>query len=110
MKSDGNKQSDFGIVQKNIVSTNVSWYVKLFRYLEPMWTGNDGTISIRRFLALVFSLNLIGNTYHVIHYWELGKSYSDAALLLGIEAGLIAALLSLTTYSSVHGNSKTYTE
>jgi hypothetical protein len=30
---------------------------------------------------------------------ELGKSYADAAMLLGIEAGLIAALLSLTTYS-----------
>jgi hypothetical protein len=31
---------------------------------------------------------------------ELGKSYADAAMLLGIEAELIAALLSLTTYSN----------
>ena len=80
---------------------------KLFTYLEPMWLGADGKLSIRRFLALIFSVNLIFNTYHIIHHWEIGKSYSDAALLLGVEAGLIAALLSLTTYSSVHNNSKT---
>jgi hypothetical protein len=30
----------------------------------------------------------------------VGKSYADIAMLLGIEAGLIAALLSLTTYSN----------
>jgi hypothetical protein len=75
-----------------------------------MWIGADGKISIRRFLALVFSINLIFNTYHIIHHWEIGKSYSDAAMLLGIEAALIAALLSLTTYSSVHQSSKDNSE
>jgi hypothetical protein len=40
------------------------------------------------------------STYHIIRNWEADKSYSDAALILGIEAGLIAALLSLTTYSN----------
>lgn len=112
MKSNSNnRQSDFGIVQKNNI--NVSWYIKLFRYLEPMWTGNDGNMSIRRFLALIFSINLLFNIYHIVHHWEIGKSYSDAAMLLGIEAGLIAALLSLTTYSSAHSPSqtnKTYSE
>ena len=78
--------------------------------MEPMWIGADGKISIRRFLALVFSINLIFNTYHIIHHWEIGKSYSDAALLLGVEAGLIAALLSLTTYSSVHNSKNNSTE
>jgi hypothetical protein len=29
----------------------------------------------------------------------MGKSYADVAMLLGLEAALIAALLSLTTYS-----------
>ena len=74
---------------------------KLFKYLEPMWLGNDGKISIRRFLALAFSTNLIFNVQHIVRNWEPEKSYADAALLLGIEAGLIAALLSLTTYSAV---------
>lgn len=75
---------------------------KLFDYFEPMWLGSDNKLSIRRFLAIVLSSNLIINTYYIVHYWEIGKSYSDAALLLGVEAGLIAALLSLTTYSNIH--------
>lgn len=65
-----------------------------------MWLGNDGKLSIRRFLALSFSTNLILNIHHIVRNWEADKSYADAALLLGIEAGLIAALLSLTTYSN----------
>jgi hypothetical protein len=73
---------------------------KLFKYIEPMWLGNDNKVSIRRVLALVFSFNLVINVHHIIHNWDFGKSYADAALLLGIEAGLIAALLSLSTYSS----------
>jgi len=72
--------------------------------MEPMWLGNDDRLSIRRFLALVFSGNFLYNTHHVITTWELGKSYADAALLLGVEAGLIAALLSLTTYSNAIAN------
>jgi hypothetical protein len=74
---------------------------KFFRYIEPMWLGHDKQISIRRVLALVFSVDLVANLHYAVYAWEVGASYSDAALLLGIEAGLIAALLSLTTYSSV---------
>lgn len=74
---------------------------KFFNYIEPMWLGNDGKFSIRRFLALLFAIDLVKNFHHIVINWEAGKSYADAALLLGIEAGLIAALLSLTTYSSV---------
>jgi hypothetical protein len=65
-----------------------------------MWLGHDNKLSIRRFLALMFSANLMMSTYHIIRHWEVDKSYADAALILGIEAGLIAALLSLTTYSN----------
>lgn len=75
--------------------------IKVFKYVEPMWLGNDDKFSIRRFLSLLFAFDLVKNFHHIIISWEAGKSYADAALLLGIEAGLIAALLSLTTYSSV---------
>jgi hypothetical protein len=74
---------------------------KLFKYIEPIWLGTNNKLSIRRVLALVFSIDLVRNTSHVIHKWELGKSYSDVAMLLGLEAALIAALLSLTTYSAM---------
>lgn len=73
---------------------------KLFRYIEPMWMGVDNRVSLRRVLAIAFSIDLIRNTSHVIHHWEVGKSYADIAMLLGIEAGIVAALLSLTTYSN----------
>lgn len=75
--------------------------VTVFKYIEPMWLGNDNKLSIRKFLSLLFALDLVKNFHHIIINWEANKSYADAALLLGIEAGLIAALLSLTTYSSV---------
>jgi len=73
---------------------------KIFNYIEPLWIGTRNKISIRRLLALCFSIDFIGNTSHAIHNFEVGKSYADVAMLLGIEAGLIAALLSLTTYSN----------
>jgi hypothetical protein len=73
---------------------------KLFRYIEPIWMGVDNRVSLRRVLAILFSIDLIRNTSHVIYHWEVGKSYADIAMLLGIEAGIVAALLSLTTYSN----------
>lgn len=75
--------------------------IQLFKYIEPIWLGVDNKLSIRRTLALVFSLDLIRNTHYSIFQWGEGKSYSEAAMLLGIEAALIAAFLSLTTYSSM---------
>lgn len=74
---------------------------KIFKYLEPMWLGNDKRVSIRRVLAIVFSIDFIRNISFVIHNWEPGKSYADIAMLLGLEAGLIAALLALTTYANM---------
>lgn len=65
-----------------------------------MWVGNDGKPSIRRVFAIALIIDLINNTNYAIHKWEVGKSYADVAMLLGIEAGLIAALLTLTTYST----------
>ena len=74
---------------------------KVLLYLEPMILGEDNKISIRRVLALAFSINLIRNISHAVFEFQAGKSYADVAMLLGIEAGLIATLLSLTTYSNM---------
>lgn len=78
--------------------------MSVFSYVEPLWLGNDKKISIRKTLALALTIDFIGNTHHAIYKWEVGKSYADVAMLLGIEAALIAALLSLTTYSSTFLN------
>lgn len=77
---------------------------KFFFYFRPLIEGRDNKISIRKTLSLVFSIDLVRNISHVIHKWELGKSLAEATMLLGLEAGLIAALLSLTTYQSVAAN------
>lgn len=72
----------------------------IFVYIEPMWLGNDKQVSIRRVLACCFSLDFIRNVSYVIHHWEIGKSFADVAMLLGIEAGLITAMMSLTTITA----------
>ena len=77
-----------------------TWIVTIFKYIENMWIGKDGKPSIRRVFAIALVTDFINNTNYAIHKWEVGKSYADVAMLLGIEAGLIAALLTLTTYST----------
>ena len=74
---------------------------KIFKYIEPLWLGTNDKISIRKVLALAFSTDFVRNTSHAIYKWEIGKSYADVAMLLGIEAALVAALLSLTTYTAM---------
>jgi hypothetical protein len=74
--------------------------IKLFKYFEPLWLGSNNKMSIRRALSLLFSINLVINISKIIATLEAGKSYADVGMILGIEAGLIAALLSLTTYSN----------
>lgn len=74
--------------------------VKVFKYIEPLWLGSKNKISIRRVLALAFSTDFILNLSFAIRKWEVGKNYADVAMVLAIEASLIAALLTLTTYSA----------
>jgi len=90
---------------------------KLFRYLEPLWVGKDKRISLRSVGAIVlitdFVINVHNASYVVIRVLKLimqDKTIDAAvisslagylaqiALILGIEAGLIAALLALKTY------------
>ena len=82
---------------------------RIFKYLEPMWLGNDKRVSIRRVLAIIFSIDFVKNISFVIHNWVSGQSYADIAMLLGLEAGLIAALLALTTYANMIKKSETTT-
>lgn len=79
----------------------MNYIIKTFKYLENIWIGKDNKPSIRRVIAIALVIDFINNTNHAIHKWEVGKSYADVAMLLGIEAGLIAASLTLTTYSSI---------
>lgn len=75
--------------------------LKFFRYIENLWVGKDRKPSIHRVLAIIFSINFLILITHAVYRWDAGKSMSDLALVLGLEAGLIASLLGLTTYSNI---------
>lgn len=74
---------------------------KLFRYIEPLWTGTDGRFSLRATLAIAFSIDFISNLSHAIYKWDAGRTLEGLSFVLGIEAGLIVALLGLTTYQNM---------
>ena len=78
---------------------------KLFKYIEPMWLGAKDQISIRRVLAIAFSIDYISSNSYAIRHWGEGKSFGELSSLLMIEAGLIAALLALTTWQNLNNKS-----
>lgn len=74
---------------------------KFFNYIQPLWLGDDNKISLKSTLAIAFSIDFISNLSHAIYKWEDGRSMESLSLVLGIEAGLIVALLGLTAYSNL---------
>ena len=75
-------------------------FKKIFKYLEPAWTGDDNKFSLRSALAIILSINLVANINHAVWRWDSQRSLEGLALVLGIEAGLIAGLLALKTYQN----------
>ena len=92
---------------------------KVFKYLEPVWLGNDHRISLRSVLAIALSIDLIINVHNCasivtkvlyLLYREkpidpnlissMSGNLAQIAMILGIEAALIAALLALKTYQN----------
>lgn len=92
---------------------------RFFKYIQPLWMGRDGKISLRSLLAMVlatdFVINVHNSSYVVIKVLNLilKDKTVDAALIsslsgyagqtafiLATEAALIAALLALKTYQN----------
>lgn len=90
---------------------------RIFKYLEPLWLGHDKKISLRSVGAIILIIDFVINVHNasfvvikVLNLISLDKTIDAAviaslsgylaqiALILGIEAGLIAALLALKTY------------
>ena len=74
---------------------------KIFKYIENLWLGSDGKPSLRAVLAIAFSADFIRNLSYAIIKWDAGRSLEGLSMVLGIEAGLIVALLGLTAWSNV---------
>jgi hypothetical protein len=92
---------------------------KFFKYIEHLWTGNDGKISLRSVAAIALIIDFIRNVhasaYIVVKVLNLicndktvdpalvssmSGNLAQIAMILGIEAALIAAMLALKTYQS----------
>lgn len=90
---------------------------KLLKYIEPLWTGNDGKISLRSTAAIALIIDFIINVHNsaslvvkVLNLIYKDKTVDPAliasmsgnlaqiAMILGIEAALIGAMLALKTY------------
>jgi hypothetical protein len=99
---------------------------KLFTYVENTWLGPDGKPSIKRTLAIVFSGHIIysvsaninsyvrlldavyidSKRYDAAMIAAAASSLSNLAMVIGIEAGLVAALLGLASYQQVQNELK----
>lgn len=77
------------------------YIASFFHYIENLWIGRDGKPSLRNSLAIALSINFMLNLSHAIYKWELGRSLSELAIVLGIESGLIIALLGLSTMQNI---------
>ena len=74
---------------------------KIFNYIEPMWLGADGKISLRAVLAIFFSWKLIQNLDYGVRKWASDRSLEGLNSSMMILAGLIAALLGIAAWSNM---------
>lgn len=92
---------------------------KFFKYLRPLWEGDDRKISLKSLASLGLIVDFIVNVHNsasiAIRVLNLilrdkqvdpatvaamGTNLAQIAIILGVEAALIAALLGLKTYQS----------
>lgn len=97
---------------------------RFFKYIEHLWLGRDGKISLRSIGAMVLLTDFVINVHNassvVVRVLKLitNDKIIDAgviaslsgylaqiAMILGIEAALIAALLALKTYQPFQSSS-----
>jgi len=93
---------------------------KFFKYIENIWIGKDKKPSVRRVLGIVFAIDLVINFHKAgsvvtnvikLLYTDIildaqvlsatSSFLANIAMIIGIEAGLVAALFSLTTYQNI---------
>jgi hypothetical protein len=92
---------------------------KIFKYLEPLWTGKDGKISLRNLGAMALMVDFVINMHNsaaivtkVLKLYVMNKAIDPAviaamsgnlaqiSMMLITEATLIAALLALRTWQN----------
>jgi len=74
-------------------------FKQFFNYIRHLWEGHDNKPSIRTVLAIWLTYDFIRNCHYGIK--NCLDHIGEVALVLGIEAGLIAALLALKMYQTM---------
>lgn len=94
---------------------------KVFHYIEHVWLGDDHKPSVKRALAIAFSIHLmyevtesIGTYIRLVKAIYIhdklitpeiveasGAQLGNLAMIMTIEAGLICGLLGLASYQSI---------
>jgi hypothetical protein len=101
---------------------------KIFKYIEPIWLDDKGKMSLRSMGALLLMIDFVINLHNsasivtrvlTLIYKDktveptlvaaMSGNLAQIAMMLGIEAGLIAALLALKTYQPVRVEAATST-
>ena|SRR5688572_14532630 len=89
---------------------------KFFRYIENLWIGKDKKPSLRSMAAIALIIDFIINVHNSVtgvlrliyrngdimadKLSALSGNLAQMAMILGIEAALIAGLLALKTYQN----------
>lgn len=90
--------------------------MKVFKYIFSIFEDGKGIPSLRRILAFVLTVHFIHIVNKSLNIFSdfikdrehldagiissVGSTLANVAMIVGIEAGLIAALLALTTYQA----------
>lgn len=74
---------------------------RLFNYLSYLWiSSKSGKPDVKKVLAIFLTYNFASNFSFAVKKWSEGKSLDGLSNSLMIEAGLIAAMLSLASFFS----------
>lgn len=74
---------------------------RVFKYIEPLWVGEDGKISLRAVIAIVLTYKLLENVDYAIQKWQQGTPLGEVSTIILTLAGLIPVLLGITAWSNM---------
>lgn len=83
------------------IKKKVNFISKTWTYLEPIWLGNDGKLSLRNVSALALVVHFMFMMTNAFYNWEAGKSLEGAAMVLTVEMGGILTMMGFAVWSNL---------
>ncbi len=79
-------------------------HIRIFKYLEPLWTGRDGKISGRTLCAYFLVWKVVENFDFGVQKWDSQRSIGDLSAGLLALCGLAASLFGITMYQNIQSD------